>query len=412
MDTIGRVKMQCWKSQSTAWRKLPCFSSSCNFEMKRKLITLPRLLVSPPSCSLSMSPKVDGGQSDSAIPFTVLSESDPVLVHVRFVLQKECMFGERFYLVGDDPLLGLWDPSNGIPLDWSNDHIWSAQLQDVPIGKKVEFKFVLVGLSGEVQWQPGPNRILLLDQVITNTSSKASTITVCEDWDSAGNQTISLDDVAVSAEATVMQEEIEVSGPDQTSKTSENPESTQGDANSGIISNTRLEGSEPDRENHSEGMSSVSEPDRESHSEGMSSVSKPDRESHSEGMSSVSEPDRESHSEGISLVPGLNLATFPQENDSIEHLETADGDEGLANEMILDDCEDRSDNNGREELSIALEEVNLETTMAGILRNDLQWGQRALEDSTTVSILGNDLQWGRKALHDFISGLGFDFDKT
>ncbi|KAJ3703403.1 hypothetical protein LUZ61_007108 [Rhynchospora tenuis] len=397
MDTVGKVKLQCWKSQFPAWRKLPCFSYKLSFEMKRKLISLPLLLVSPPSCSLSMSPKVDEEQSDSVIPSTALSESDSILVHVRFVLQKECMFGERFYLVGDDPLFGLWDPSNGVPLDWSNDHIWSVQLEDVPISKKVEFKFVLVNISGEVQWQPGPNRILLLDQVMASTNSQASTITVWEDWDSAGSQTISLeDDVPVSTEATVMQDEIQVHGPDQTNekdeievhgpdqtnkkdeiefhgpdqtnKTSNNSESTQEDANSGNISKNRLESSEPDRESHSEGMS---------------------------------------------LVPGLNPeTTFSQENDSIKHLETADGDGSPANEMTLDDCEEQSYNNGREELSISSEEVNLETTTAGILRNDLRWGQRALEDSTTASILGNDLQWGRKALHDFISGLGFDFDKT
>lgn len=56
------------------------------------------------------------------------SESNLVLVHVRFVLQKKCVFGERFYLVGDNPLVGCWDPSNGMPLDWSDGDIWSAQL--------------------------------------------------------------------------------------------------------------------------------------------------------------------------------------------------------------------------------------------------------------------------------------------
>jgi Starch binding domain len=62
-------------------------------------------------------------------PCAALSESEaPMLVRVRFVLQKECVFGERFYLVGDDPLFGRWNPSNGIPLDWSDGHIWSAQL--------------------------------------------------------------------------------------------------------------------------------------------------------------------------------------------------------------------------------------------------------------------------------------------
>jgi Starch binding domain len=63
------------------------------------------------------------------ISCAALSEpGDLMLVRVRFVLQKECNFGERFYLIGDDPLFGLWNPSNGIPLDWSDGHVWSAQL--------------------------------------------------------------------------------------------------------------------------------------------------------------------------------------------------------------------------------------------------------------------------------------------
>lgn len=49
-------------------------------------------------------------------------------VRVRIKLLKECTFGEHFLVVGDDPILGLWDPSEGVPLDWSEGHVWTAEV--------------------------------------------------------------------------------------------------------------------------------------------------------------------------------------------------------------------------------------------------------------------------------------------
>ena len=54
----------------------------------------------------------------------------PVLgstVRVRFVLKEQCTFGHSFHLVGDDPALGLWEPANAVPLDWSEGHDWTVE---------------------------------------------------------------------------------------------------------------------------------------------------------------------------------------------------------------------------------------------------------------------------------------------
>ena len=48
--------------------------------------------------------------------------------HVKFKLQKECMFGEHFFIVGDDPIFGLLDPESAIPLNWSEGHAWIVEL--------------------------------------------------------------------------------------------------------------------------------------------------------------------------------------------------------------------------------------------------------------------------------------------
>lgn len=51
----------------------------------------------------------------------------------------------------------------------------------MPVGKLVEFKFVLKAKTGEMLWQPGPNRAL-------ETWETNKTIRVCEDWDNADLQ--------------------------------------------------------------------------------------------------------------------------------------------------------------------------------------------------------------------------------
>ena len=56
------------------------------------------------------------------------SSPDPVkTVRVKFVLQKQCAFGEQFLVVGDDPALGLWDPTQATALDWSEGHVWTVK---------------------------------------------------------------------------------------------------------------------------------------------------------------------------------------------------------------------------------------------------------------------------------------------
>lgn len=49
-------------------------------------------------------------------------------MRVRFVLQKQCGFGEQFLIVGDDPVLASWKPSDGVPLNWSDGHVWAVEL--------------------------------------------------------------------------------------------------------------------------------------------------------------------------------------------------------------------------------------------------------------------------------------------
>ncbi|GJW89665.1 carbohydrate-binding-like fold protein [Tanacetum coccineum] len=75
----------------------------------------------------------------------------------------------------DDPVLGLWDPNSAIPLTWSDGHLWTVDL-DIPIGKCIQFKFIMQESNGVFLWQPGPDRIL-------ECFETDKIITIFEDWE-------------------------------------------------------------------------------------------------------------------------------------------------------------------------------------------------------------------------------------
>ncbi|KAF3787953.1 hypothetical protein EJ110_NYTH21981 [Nymphaea thermarum] len=104
------------------------------------------------------------------------SDTSEATVHVRFVLQKECPFGQQFLLTGEDPIFGSWEPSAAIAMAWSEGHIWTTE-QDIPIESKPQFKFILKDASGALEWQPGPDRLMKLWKT-------ERTITIEEDWES------------------------------------------------------------------------------------------------------------------------------------------------------------------------------------------------------------------------------------
>ncbi|CAN6576167.1 unnamed protein product [Malus baccata var. baccata] len=103
-------------------------------------------------------------------------------IRVRFQLQKECSFGQEFLIVGDDSMFGLWDPASAIPMNWSDGNVWTVEL-DIPVGKSIQFKFILKVSTGNISWQPGPDRIF-------QTWETRNRITVSEDWADAELQKI------------------------------------------------------------------------------------------------------------------------------------------------------------------------------------------------------------------------------
>lgn len=156
------------------------------------LIFVPKLLVSPPPYSSSAIRKWVCSHYSKSKEFKVKAkaraeadkEDEKKLVRVKILLHKECMFGEQFSVVGTGECLGSWDAQAAIPMNWSPGHLWTTPLLDIPVGKRIYFKFILTNKLGEIQWQPGPDRIF-------ETWETTATIVVSEDWDSFHPQTIS-----------------------------------------------------------------------------------------------------------------------------------------------------------------------------------------------------------------------------
>ncbi|EXC23671.1 hypothetical protein L484_015581 [Morus notabilis] len=138
--------------------------------------------------SLGQNPKPRPGHYDGDKACTYGCVNQSKTVHVKFHLLKECVFGEQFLIVGDDPMFGLWDPESAVPLNWSEGHVWTVEL-DIPVGKSIQFKFILKDSTGEIVWQPGPNRVF-------QTWETKNTITVSEDWENAELQTVSEEEQA------------------------------------------------------------------------------------------------------------------------------------------------------------------------------------------------------------------------
>ncbi|KAM7257076.1 hypothetical protein ACFE04_012817 [Oxalis oulophora] len=121
-------------------------------------------------------------------------------VHVKFQLQRECKFGEQFFIVGDHLILGSWDLEKAVPLSWSDSHIWGVEME-LPIDEPVQFKFILKDIEGDYVWQPGPDRVI-------KAWETEETITVCEDWENAEHQKIFDDNSLIFQNASSLEEDL------------------------------------------------------------------------------------------------------------------------------------------------------------------------------------------------------------
>nr|XP_043611024.1 uncharacterized protein LOC122582663 isoform X2 [Erigeron canadensis] len=174
-----------------------------HYNISSKLdVGLTKLLLSISSSSSSSSAS---SVSCSSLNGQHTIEAETETVRVKFQLHKECSFGQNFLITGDDPVLGLWDPNHAIPLTWSEGHSWTSAHLDLPIGRCIKFKFILMQESdGVIVWQPGPDRVL-------ECFKTDKTMTLCEDWEDPDSRKIIID--AIEPPPPALNQEIHMAEP-------------------------------------------------------------------------------------------------------------------------------------------------------------------------------------------------------
>ncbi|KAF8396926.1 hypothetical protein HHK36_018561 [Tetracentron sinense] len=367
------------------------------------------------SSSLSSEPQDNLENSDAHIQATDQSKT----VHVKFQLQKECLFGEQFLLVGDDPIFGLWDPKNAIPLEWSDGNVWTVEL-DVAIGKLIQFKFIHKGTTGEILWQPGPDRSLQTSEskdtiIVSEDWESKDTIIVSEDWENAEVEKITEESMANQYEDPMINPDTELIVTENVTHPKEEPmanvdkEVTIADSITypeeelmAIVAENIIYPKEEPMTNANEDLI-VAENIHSSHGRAVS------------GKNPVSKED-ENYDGGPIMVPGLTpLPTMSTEeaspcedeksivaNPSVEGDETKDH-----NVPKLGKQEPDGGPHDEETAMVMLNEEELDG-------NGIEWRSHLTDEQEQPhsepadnDVLRNDIQWGRKTLQRLLSNLGF-----
>jgi len=87
-------------------------------------------------------------------------------VWVAFEVSCPTINCEEVRLVGSLPVLGSWDPFNGVPLTTTDQQypVWRTAELAIPAGpdapEVVQYKYVKIFSGSAVQWEVGPNRLL------------------------------------------------------------------------------------------------------------------------------------------------------------------------------------------------------------------------------------------------------------
>ena len=67
--------------------------------------------------------------------------ASPLRVPMRFSITNDAGWGNEWFVVGNHPDLGAWDPAKSVKLVWSNGNVWWGHL-GVQAGTALEYKFV------------------------------------------------------------------------------------------------------------------------------------------------------------------------------------------------------------------------------------------------------------------------------
>lgn len=103
-----------------------------------------------------------GVDATAASPRAIARTEAPVLFNPR---TQATSWGDRVVVVGSDAALGNWNPLAALGATTDKDLFpsWAAPAR-LPAGARVEYKYVIVRANGDIEWEPGANRVLEVPQ--------------------------------------------------------------------------------------------------------------------------------------------------------------------------------------------------------------------------------------------------------
>ena len=79
--------------------------------------------------------------------------------------------GERLYLTGDADVLGCWNPAKALPMQQRVPNRWSVTFDVSTLWSgALDYKFIAVGEDGNVRWEEGNNRHIMLPDFEAGTN--------------------------------------------------------------------------------------------------------------------------------------------------------------------------------------------------------------------------------------------------
>ena len=74
------------------------------------------------------------------------------------VAHEKIAVGQEIYLVGNAMALGCWNPLRAVRLRSNTRSHWTAPVR-LPTGTRVEYKYICIDNSGQIEWEGGANRV-------------------------------------------------------------------------------------------------------------------------------------------------------------------------------------------------------------------------------------------------------------
>lgn len=95
---------------------------------------------------------------------------------LRLKIHYNTVPGQNIYVCGKSKTLGQWNLSNALKMNYSTGGHWSVTLELLEKTNLLEYKYVMMDDKGNVEWEWGENRVILL------TGKKSKIIHADETW--------------------------------------------------------------------------------------------------------------------------------------------------------------------------------------------------------------------------------------